>query len=136
MDTSQSALVLKIFLVEDAPVVRSKMVMLIGAIAGVVIVGEAEDSDTALAGIRACKADVAIVDLRLAAGNGIDLIATLSRSDPQVVKIALTNHSGAAFRSACKTAGAEFFFDKTAEFDAACRTIETLAATRRTGVIE
>ncbi|CAB3751158.1 response regulator [Paraburkholderia solisilvae] len=130
MNTSQPIAALRIFLVEDAATVRRKIALLFGTIAGALIVGEAEDGVTALAAIRERRADVAVVDLRLATGSGVDLIAALTQTMPCVVTIALTNHSGPAFRAACKTAGAHYFFDKTAEFDAACRTIENLALTR------
>jgi DNA-binding NarL/FixJ family response regulator len=136
MDTGEPLNALRVFLVEDAVAVRGKIALLFGAIADVLIVGEAEDHDTALAAIRERAADVAVVDLRLAAGSGIDLIAALTRTMPHVVTIALTNHCGPAFRAACKTAGAHYFFDKTAEFDAACRTIEALASTRSTRVAD
>ncbi|QYD68569.1 response regulator transcription factor [Paraburkholderia edwinii] len=136
MDTGQPLNALRVFLVEDAASVRRKIALLLGAIADVLVVGEAEDGETALAAIRQHSADVAVIDLRLAAGSGIDLIATLTQTMPRVITIALTNHSGPAFRAACKTAGAHYFFDKTAEFDAACRTIEALASTRSTRVAD
>jgi DNA-binding NarL/FixJ family response regulator len=136
METGQPLDALRVFLVEDAATVRRKIALLLNAIADVLIVGEAEDGDTALAAIRKHSADVAVIDLRLAAGSGIDLIAALTQTMPRVVTIALTNHSGSAFRAACKTAGAHYFFDKTAEFDAACRAIEGLASTRSTRVAD
>ena len=71
-----------------------------------------------------------LVDLRLADGSGLDLIGMLSKATPRVVTIVLTNHSAPAFREACATAGADYFFDKTVEFDAACRAIESLVLAR------
>jgi DNA-binding NarL/FixJ family response regulator len=136
MDTDARSATLKVFLVEDSQGVRRNIALLLETLAGVEIAGEAEDSETAFAAIRACRPDVAVVDLRLAAGSGIDLIAELSRTLPEIVTIALTNHSGPAFRAACRTAGAHCFFDKTAEFDAACSTIRELASMRRQRVAE
>jgi DNA-binding NarL/FixJ family response regulator len=136
METGQPLNALRVFLVEDAASVRRKIALLLGTIADVLVVGEAEDGETALAAIRKHSADVAVIDLRLAAGSGIDLIAALTQTMPRVITIALTNHSGPAFRAACKTAGAHYFFDKTAEFDVACRTIEVLASTRSTRVAD
>lgn len=136
MDATASLSVSKVFLVDDAQPVRRRIAQLLGTIRGVAIVGEAEDSQTALEGILASHADIAVVDLRLAGGSGIELIAALSRAWPPVVKIVLTNHSGPAFRSACAAAGADFFFDKTTEFDAACRTIESIARARETRIAE
>jgi DNA-binding NarL/FixJ family response regulator len=131
MDTDARSATLKVFLVEDAPGVRRNIALLLEVLARANIVGEAEDGETALNAIHACRPDVAVVDLRLAAGSGIELIAQLSRTLPDIVTIALTNQSGTAFRSACQAAGAHYFFDKTAEFDAACRTIRELASTPR-----
>jgi len=132
MDASQPDATLNVFLVEDAMAVRRRIAEALSAIPRVAVVGEAEDAPSALAGIRATGADVAVVDLRLVDSNGIDLVAGLSRERPAVVKLVLTNHSGPAFRAACASAGADFFFDKTSEFDAACRAIEVLVQTRAT----
>jgi DNA-binding NarL/FixJ family response regulator len=130
MDTETHFPPLKVFVVEDAATVRRNLARLLDAIAGVERVGEAEDGMSALESLLARHADVAIVDLRLASGNGIELISALSKQRPEIVTIALTNHSGAAFRAACKAAGAHYFYDKTSEFNIACDTIAELAATR------
>ncbi|KVH46165.1 response regulator transcription factor [Burkholderia diffusa] len=124
------AVALRVFLVDHAIAVRQRIALLVGAIRGVLVVGEAEDGQDALAHIRGSHADVVIVDLRLADGSGLDLIAMLSTAAPRIVTIVLTNHSAPAFREACATAGADYFFDKTAEFDAACHVIESLVRAR------
>ncbi|RQZ71184.1 response regulator transcription factor [Burkholderia sp. Bp9004] len=121
---------LRVFLVDHAIAVRQRIALLVGAICGVVVVGEAEDGEDALMHIRGSHADVVIVDLRLADGSGLELIGMLSKAAPRIVTIVLTNHSAPAFREACATAGADYFFDKTAEFDAACHVIESLVRAR------
>lgn len=69
-DRARSGAMLKIFLVDDSPLVRQRIAALIGVIKGVEIVGEAEDASDALSGIAATHADVVIVDLRLTGGSG------------------------------------------------------------------
>ncbi|WP_322012203.1 response regulator [Paraburkholderia sp. J12] len=130
METHPTPPKLHVFLVEDASPVRRRIAEALCAIPDVVVVGEAEDTATALAQIASSGADVAVVDLRLTASSGIDLIAQLSREQPSLVTVVLTNHTGAPFRAACERAGAGFFFDKTAEFAAACHTIEALVKDR------
>lgn len=130
MKASHANAPLHVYLVEDATAVRQRIAEAFSTIPDVTVVGEAEDTVTALAGISATRADVAVVDLRLADSNGIELVAALSREQPAVVKVVLTNHSGPPFRAACQSAGADFFFDKTSEFDAACQTIEALVSQR------
>ncbi|RAG12783.1 response regulator, partial [Burkholderia multivorans] len=70
------------------------------AIRGVAVVGEAEDGQRAWTQIHRSRADVVIVDLRLADGSGLDLIGMLSKAVPRIVTIVLTNHSAPAFRQA------------------------------------
>jgi DNA-binding NtrC family response regulator len=73
---------------------------------------------------------VAFVDLRLAVGSGLDVLAAISQRALPVVTIVFTNHSGTQFRSASLAAGASYFFDKTTEYDAARATVERLARSR------
>ncbi|TDN70491.1 response regulator [Paraburkholderia sp. BL10I2N1] len=127
-DTSVTAL--KVFLVEDSIPVRRRMVSLLSAIEGVEIAGEAEEAFAALAAIAAMKIDVAIVDLRLTASTGMEVVAALARLHPEVTTIVLTNHADSSFREACMAAGAHHFFDKTSEFQLARDTIEKLARER------
>jgi two-component system, NarL family, response regulator DevR len=121
---------LKIFLVDDSPLVRQRIAALIGAIRGVEIVGEAEEASDALSGIAATNADVVVVDLRLTGGSGVDVPAGLARSSRPVVTIVLTNYSSAAIREACLSAGANYFFDKTSEFILARDVIKSIASSR------
>jgi DNA-binding NarL/FixJ family response regulator len=130
METAVSALASKVYLVDAAVEVRRRLARLLGAIAGVEVAGEAEDCDAALQGILACDVDIVVLDLRLAGGTSLELISALSRAHPAIVKIVLTNHTARAFRDACKAAGADFFFDKTSEFDAACHTVAGIARAR------
>ncbi len=52
-DRARSGAMMKIFLVDDSPLVRQRMAALTRAIKGVEIVGEAEDAGDALSGIAA-----------------------------------------------------------------------------------
>jgi two-component system response regulator DevR len=115
---------LKVFVVEDSMLVRKRLAERIQPPAGAgLIVGEAEDVEAALRGIAAKEPDVVIVDLRLTDSHGIDLLHALrDRTDPIV-----TIYASDVFREASAAAGADYFFDKTTEFDRAMETIARLA---------
>ncbi|MEM5331010.1 response regulator transcription factor [Paraburkholderia sp. JHI2823] len=130
MNASPVRQCLQVFLVEDATTVRRKIAEALSAIPDVAVIGEAEDAASALTGIAQSGADVAVVDLRLASGSGIELLTRLAREQPSVVTVVLTNHAGAPFRTACLRAGAHYFFDKTSEFEAACEAIDALVKQR------
>jgi len=108
------------------------MATLLGALDGVEIVGEAEESGAALTGIETGAADLVVTELHLSGGTGMELLTSLAKKMPHVIAIVLTNHSGAWFRRACLMSGAHYFFDKTSEFDLARNTIQRIAGEHRT----
>jgi CheY-like chemotaxis protein len=99
------------------------------AIEGVQIVGVAEEPGPALDGIGSTGADVVVMDLHLTGGTGMELLRGLAQSRSPVITIVLTNHSGNGFRQACLANGAQYFFDKTSEFDLACNTSPSSGST-------
>ncbi|MCG5073385.1 response regulator [Paraburkholderia tagetis] len=130
MDANASSTQLTVFLVEDSASLRRRIAALLHTIAGVRVVGEAEEIPAALRGIAASRPDVVITDLRLPGASGLELISALARRGPPVVMVVLTNQSSRPFRDACLAAGAHYFFDKTNEIDKAHKAIERLAEAR------
>ena len=69
----------KVFLVDDHEVVRRGLIDLLSADAELDVVGEAGSVAQALARIPALQPDVAVLDVRLPDGNGIELCRELFR---------------------------------------------------------
>lgn len=108
---------MRIFLVEDSTQIRERLVELIDAMGGHTVVGEADNFDDAVAGICRCKPDVAIFDIKLARGNGIEALAAAKHELPGLRGIVLSNYATPQHVKASAEAGAEFFLDKSAEFE-------------------
>lgn len=126
---------LKVFVVEDSLLVRERLAARIEPPAGAArVVGEAEDVETALRGISESAPEAVIVDLRLTDSHGIDLLHALRNRTDEIVTIVLTNYSSQVFREASFIAGADYFFDKTTEFDLAMDTIAQLAREKHDGL--
>ncbi|MGY6123531.1 response regulator (plasmid) [Paraburkholderia strydomiana] len=135
MNSSPNRPTLRVFLVDDAVSVRRRIAALLSVLDGVEIVGEAEESGAAFAGIDTGVADLVVTELHLSDGTGMELLALLAQRMPQVIVMVLTNHSSAWFRRACLTGGAHYFFDKTSEFDLARSTVQRIAREHRTRVL-
>ena len=124
---------LRVFVVNESTLVRERLTQHIGPDGAACIVGEAEDVQMALQGIADTDAEAVVLDLRLIDSNGMDLLHALrGRTDP-IVTIVLTNYASPVFREASVTAGADYFFDKTTEFDLAMETIARLAREKAHG---
>nr|WP_064572003.1 response regulator transcription factor [Gordonia sp. LAM0048] len=73
---------IRVFLVDDHEIVRRGLVELLDSVADVEVVGEAASVAQALARIPAVSPDVAVLDVRLPDGNGVELCRDLlSRVD-------------------------------------------------------
>ena len=108
---------MKVFLVEDSAEIRRRLIEMIDEIGGVEVVGEAETYDQAVAGIIQHQPDVAIFDIKLAEGNGIDALVEVKRHLPALRGIVVSNYATPQHIKASTDAGAEYFLDKTADFE-------------------
>ncbi len=81
----------KVFLVDDHEVVRRGLIDLLGADPELDVVGEAGSVTEALARIPALEPDVAVLDVRLPDGNGIELCRDLLSRMPELRCLILTS---------------------------------------------
>jgi YesN/AraC family two-component response regulator len=108
---------IKVFIVDDSLIVREHLVTMFDELAGIEIVGQAENVAEAISGIRIIRPDVVILDIRMPGGNGIDVLQTIKQDEAAPMVIILTNYPYPGYRQKCLQAGADFFLDKSTEFD-------------------
>ncbi|HSY10388.1 MAG TPA: response regulator transcription factor, partial [Candidatus Dormibacteraeota bacterium] len=102
----------KIFLVDDHPLVREWLTNLIHQQPDFVVCGECEDAPHALQEISATMPDVAIVDISLKQGSGIELIKSLKALHPDVAVIVLSMHDERLYAERALRAGARGYIMK------------------------
>jgi DNA-binding NarL/FixJ family response regulator len=83
----------RVFLLDDHEVVRRGLRDLLEAAGGLEVVGEAGTADEALRRIPPTRPDVAIVDVRLPDGNGVDVCREIRSAHPEVQCLILTSFS-------------------------------------------
>lgn len=103
----------KIYLVDDHPLVREWLTNLIHQQFDLVVCGESEDAPHALREIAATAPDVAIVDISLKSGSGIELIKNLKAMQPDVVVIVLSMHDERLYAERALRAGARGYIMKS-----------------------
>ena len=117
---------MRVFIVDDSAIVRVRLKAMFSEIPGIEIVGEAANARDAIKDIRKLKPDVAIVDIRMPGGNGIDALKNIKKMKQAPVVIILTNYPYPQYRKKCTEAGANFFFDKSSEFEKVMEVLEQL----------
>lgn len=83
----------KVFLVDDHEVVRRGLVDLLGADPELDVIGEAGSVAEAMARVPAARPDVAVLDVRLPDGNGIELCRDLLSRMPDLRCLILTSYT-------------------------------------------
>ncbi len=104
-------------IVDDSRIVRERLIAMLNELPGVEIVGQAASVPEAIETIRRLMPDTVILDIRMPGGTGLDVLRDIKQLDPAPLVIVLTNYAAPAYREKCRQAGADFFFDKSTEFD-------------------
>lgn len=81
----------RVFLVDDHEIVRRGLVDLLGSAPDLTVVGEAASVGEAMARIPSSGADVAVLDVRLPDGNGVELCRDLRTVLPDLRCLMLTS---------------------------------------------
>jgi DNA-binding NarL/FixJ family response regulator len=84
---------IKVFLLDDHEIVRRGVRELLETVEDFEIVGEAGTAAEGLSRIPPTKPDVAIIDMRLPDGNGVEVCREVRSRDPQIQCLILTSYA-------------------------------------------
>jgi DNA-binding NarL/FixJ family response regulator len=107
----------KIVVVDDHPIVRQGFVLLINQDTSLEVVGEAESPADALRVIKNTEPDLALIDLSLKDGDGLELIKDLSRLYPELLMLAVSLHDENVYAERALRAGARGYIMKSEATD-------------------
>jgi|SRR5882672_2488240 len=108
---------MRVFIVDDSSVIVERLTLLLQDIPGVELVGHAADVPQAVQRLLETTPDALVLDLHLPGGTGLDVLRAIRPVRPDVHILVFTNHSQDEYRQRCLTAGAEYFLDKSTEFE-------------------
>jgi len=108
---------MKIFIADDSMAVVERLADLLEEVQGTQLVGQAGDVPEAIRGIQKMKPDALILDLQMPGGSGLDVLRAIRMDHPYLYVLICTNYSHPQYREQCLSAGANFFLDKSAEFE-------------------
>jgi len=124
---------LKAFIVEDSAVIRDNLVAALEEMVPLQVVGTAEDEAGALSWLSdpGHHCDIAIIDIYLRRGTGLNVLRALQRGGRSTDRVVLTNHATDEIRRHALALGASRVFDKSGEIDALVGHCIALAAAAR-----
>lgn len=119
---------MRVLIVDDSRIMREHIVEALSELPDVEMVGEVADADEVESAIEELDPDVVTLDIKLKSGNGVDVLRDIKEKHPSVTVIMLTNYPYPQYRRECLRAGADYFFDKSTEFEQVAEACGRLAS--------
>jgi DNA-binding NarL/FixJ family response regulator len=102
----------RILVVDDHPIVRQGLVLLINREPDLVVCGEAEEASGAMHVLASARPDVLILDISLNGPDGLDLLKILRASHPTLPVLILSMHDESIYAERALRAGANGYIMK------------------------
>lgn len=111
---------IKTILVEDSKTIRDALIPTMEELGDMEVLACAEGASQAIDALTSLGAvwELAVVDLFLKQGSGLDVLRACGRRHPGRVVVVLSNFATADMRVKCTALGADGVFDKSTQLDA------------------
>ena len=107
----------RLLLVDDHPILRQGLASVLNQQAHLCVCGEANDAAEALALAERLQPDLALVDLSLRNGDGVELLKDLRVRQPRLLTLVLSMHDEALYAERALRAGARGYVMKQEKLD-------------------
>jgi DNA-binding NarL/FixJ family response regulator len=102
----------KVLVVDDHPIVRQGLTLMINRESDLTVCGEAEDAQTAMQSVTATRPDILVVDISLNGPDGLDLLKNIRTRYPDLPVLILSMHDESIYAERALRAGAQGYIMK------------------------
>jgi len=106
-----------ILIVDDSILIVERLLDFIGSIENIDEIKHADTYEKAELLFRQCKPDIVLLDIQLPDASGINLLNKIKSYHREVIVMMFSNHASSYYKSVCMELGADYFFDKSRDFD-------------------
>ena len=121
---------LKVLVVDDSKVITDRLRGLLTGLDCVHNVWHVENYDDTMVFIEAQNPDVILLDIQLQGKGGIDVLTYIKRNSLPGTVIMFTNNSDDYYRNICSKLGADYFLDKSNDFEKIPQLLENMGNRR------
>jgi PAS domain S-box-containing protein len=121
---------MRVLIADDSQPIRERLIERLSRLSGITV-AVAVDTPDALRQMTIFDPDLAVLDVRMPGGGGIKVLGQIKKKKPETTVIMITNYPYAQYRRKCLEEGADFFFDKSTEFEQVAETIRQLMQTEK-----
>jgi CheY-like chemotaxis protein len=106
-----------VLVVDDSSIIRERLKELFSGLKNPATFTYSGSYRAGLQVVHDSSPDVVLLDINLPDKSGIDLLREIKGTHPGTVVIILTNQASNYYKKKCKSLGADFFVDKSNEFE-------------------
>jgi DNA-binding NarL/FixJ family response regulator len=118
----------RVLVVDDHPIVRQGLALLINRESDLQVCGEAEEVHSAMQAIAALQPDIVILDISLGGPDGLELLKQVRSSDPDLPILILSMHDESIYAERALRAGASGYIMKQEATDLVLTAIRRILA--------
>lgn len=127
------ARVVRLLVADDSAGLRARVKEALAGHPHARVVDETADVPSTLAAIDRHRPDAVILDIQMPGGGGTEVLRQVGATRDRPTFIVLTNHPEHHYRQACHKLGADFFLDKSHDFDRLSEILSDLSAALGSG---
>ena len=102
----------RVFVIEDHPLMRRSLVDAIERETDLMVCGQADDAQVALAAVVSLRPDLVLTDIQLKSSSGLDFLKAIRAHDPELLVVATTMFDVRRTERLALAAGASAFVAK------------------------
>jgi DNA-binding NarL/FixJ family response regulator len=106
---------MRVLVVDDSNLIRSRLIRIFSSGGNVDVIGTSGDDEADL--LKSFNPDIVVLDIKLNNRSGVDILKSIKKTSPGTIVAMLTNYYDQYYLNRCKELGADYFFDKSMDFD-------------------
>jgi len=106
-----------ILIVDDSPMIVQRITEMLEELGNPGIISKAGSYSEAIQFINNNHPDILLLDINLPDKSGIEILRISKEKDPSVKVIMITNQANEYYKKLCFRLGADYFIDKSKEFE-------------------
>ena len=108
---------LVVLIVEDSLMIIKRILSMVEEVKNVKLVIHAANYKESIKMLKEIEADIVLLDINLPDKSGVELLKEIKSHRPLIKVIMFTNHASEDYRNLCLGMGADYFLDKSNDFD-------------------
>ena len=114
-----------VYIVDDSIGIRERLIELLSDMENIRVIGQADNAEEAVEAIFRLRPDTVILDIRLPGKSGLTVLVEIKAKLPGITVIVITNYDYPQYRRQSMDAGADYFFNKTRDFESLLQVLKT-----------